>query len=204
MDIMKKKTIIILAGVILVIVACCCAILAGLVIWNYSNTESSEIPFSSEFIQQMNATPTPYIIIQITGEAEQPDELPQTFDNGNYAKEVGQKLVTCSEKIGNFSTIAIQLNENVNLIFDTDYINEVNDSVDEIEISCTNIGQDEGVPAQYTDVNDELQMADEDMKSFVDNIHNGLDSFDVEAITQALYDLASASSHYENAGEYLK
>lgn len=195
---MKKKTIIILASIVIVIIICCCLILAGLMIRNYSTTKN--VMFNGEPVGEMIVTATPYIIIKITGEAEETD---QQEPIGDYAHDAGIKLVNCSAEIGKFSDIAVRLNENVNLFFDSDYIDEVNASVDNIEQYCTDIGQEEGVPPAYVDVNEELQMADEDMKNFVENIHKGLEEFNIDAISQALYDLSSASSHYENTGEYL-
>ena len=200
---MNKKTIIILGSIVIVIMICCCLVLAGLMLWNYSQT-TNEISVDTILGERVQNTPTPYIIVKITGEApENEEETTPHQTSGDYANDVGIKLVTCSEKIGNFSSIAIQLNENINLILDSDYIDQVNTSVNDIENYCTDIGQDENVPHAYTEVNDELQMADEDMKNFVENIHKGMHDMDLDAISQALYNLASASSHYENAGELL-
>ena len=200
---MNKKTIIILGSIVIVILVCCCLVLAGLMLWNYSQT-TTDISVGTILGERLTSTPTPYIIVKITGEAQENEEDTTPHQtSGDYANDVGIKLVNCSEKIGVFSDTAIRLNENINLILDSDFVEEINTSVDEIESYCTDIGQDENVPAVYTAVNEELQMADEDMKNFVENIHMGMDDMDIEAFSQALYDLSSASSHYENAGELL-
>ena len=201
---MNKKTIIILGIVVIVIMVYCCLVLAGLMLWNYSQT-TNELSVETIFGEHITSTPTPYIIVKITGEAQEnnEEELTPHQTSGDYANDVGIKLVTCSEKIGTFSDIAIQVNENINLIFDSVFVDKVNTSVNDIESYCTDIGQNENVPSSYAEVNEELQMADEDMKNFVENIHTGMDDMNIEAFQQALYDLASASSHYENAGELL-
>jgi hypothetical protein len=200
---MNKKTIIILGSIFIAILVCCCLVLAGLMLWNYSQT-TEDFSFENVLGERITSTPTPYIIVKITGEAQENEgeNLPHQT-TGEYANDVGLMLVDCSDKIGAFSDIATSINDNVNLIMDPDFITQVNTSVDDIKNACTNIGQDDNVPPAYKQVNEELLLADEAMYGFGENIHKGINEMDMEAIGQALYDLASASSHYENANELL-
>ncbi|MBI9049080.1 MAG: hypothetical protein JEZ00_06665 [Anaerolineaceae bacterium] len=193
---MNKKTILILGSIVIVIMLCCCLILAGLMMYTFMNEDEAAVLVDGEPIELVVATVTPF--------AAKPTSEIIENNTADYASEVGTQLVSCSEQIGNFTDIAVRLNENVNLIMDADYIAEVNYSVDQIELYCTDIGKDENVPPAYIDINEELLLADTAMSDFVENMHKGIDNIDIDAISQALHDLASASSHYDKASTLLK
>ena len=193
---MNKKTILILGGIAIIILLCCCLVTGGAMLFNYTNGQNTALLSIEEQTEAFVITVTPFNTLAT--------QQTEPVSNENYATQVGTQLVNCGEKIGDFTEIAIRLNENVNLILNADYIAEVNQSVDQIELYCTDIGKKENVPEQYTDVNEELLLADVSMGKFVENMHAGIDDLDIDAISQALQNLASASNHYDQASLLLK
>jgi hypothetical protein len=194
---MNKKMIFILLIIGVLIVLCFCLIIGALVAYRYK-LQSSTTPSPENNVQIIVITSSPTALATVQGNTQ------NTSEAYDYATEVGNQLITCGDDIGDFNTLAVQLNENINLIFDQQYIDQMNESIDQIELTCTNIAKDENVPAQYADANEQLKLADESMALFVEYMHIGMEEMDVESITQALQNLASASAYYQQAKLLLK
>lgn len=189
---MKKQTVTILVIAGVLILFCCCIVIGGLIAYRYKNQSGTTTTVQN----------TPHIVvITATTQQQSATQEAQQANPGDYqyAIDVGHELLDCGEKIGEFNDLAVQLNENINLVFDKDYQNQVNASIDQIEQYCTDISKDEGVPPQYEDANQQLELADQAMAAFVENMRTGIDTLNVDDISQALQDLADAGTYYQQA-----
>ena len=122
--------------------------------------------------------------------------------NLEYLSVEEEKMVECSSALNTMAASFVEVGDDVSLLLDPTYLDKLNTEIDDFELYCTNMGQ-ENPPATMVAVNDYLLLADQEYKQSADDMRYGINNLDADHLNTAADHLTIGSSYIDLATDEL-
>lgn len=117
-----------------------------------------------------------------------------------YATELYVEAMMCGTSTDTLGQKFLEMGENVELMYDSNYVAGVHADIDDFELYCTNF-YDENAPAEFSEMNNILNEADINYLQTAIHLRSGIDTFDIDKLLAAANYMNVGTEKLTEAGE---
>ena len=202
---MKNNSLLILL-VVVIGFGVLCAIVAGIAFSYYNNdllgpnvlrTDPLLAPEKSENSTDLSKT-------EPQSSADSSSILESPNLNAVYLTELMQEYQMCQNQVSIFMATITELETDPTLQNDEEYLDSLKTSLVKINSNCSELGREENIPEEYTKLNDELRLVNENVFIFTENYLKWIDDHKTEYIIAGNEAFSAVAEHVQKANQLLQ